>query len=39
MHHHVYDEDLLKSVAKEVKLEVIDVNNFSTSCVMLAKTQ
>jgi hypothetical protein len=37
MHHHVFDEDLLKSVAKEVNLEVIDVNNFSTSCIMLAK--
>jgi len=37
MHHHVYDEDLLKSVALEAKLQIIDVNNFSTSCIMLAK--
>ena len=37
MHHHVFDLELLKSVAKEVNLEVIDVNNYSNSCIMLAK--
>ena len=37
MHHHVYDVDLLKSVANEVNLKVLDVNNFSNSCIMLAK--
>ncbi len=37
MHHHVYDVDLLKSVANEVDLKVLDVNSFSNSCIMLAK--
>jgi SAM-dependent methyltransferase len=37
MHHHVFDIDLLKSVAKEVDLKVIDINYFFNSCVMLTQ--
>ena len=37
MHHHVYDVDLLKSIANEVNLKILDINNFSNSCIMLAQ--
>lgn len=37
MHHHVYDVDLLKSVANEANLKVLDLNYFANSCVMLTQ--
>jgi SAM-dependent methyltransferase len=37
MHHHVYDVDLLKSIANEVNLKILDINNFSNSCILLAQ--
>ena len=37
MHHHVYDTSLLASIAEEVDLKVLDVDYFSTSCVILAQ--
>lgn len=37
MHHHVFDVDLLSSIANEVDLKVLDVNYFDNSCVLFTQ--
>lgn len=37
MHHHVFDVDLLSSIANEVDLKVLDINYFDTSCVLFTQ--
>ena len=37
MHHHVFDVDLLSSIANEVDLKVLDINYLDTSCVLFAQ--